>query len=93
MSDDFTADEKARMIEHMNDDHADACLLYARHYLRMTDARSASMTGITRSTMNLDVVMDDGSSETVSYTFERELTSVADAAMFLAQMVYGVEGE
>ncbi|MEM7341960.1 MAG: DUF2470 domain-containing protein [Actinomycetota bacterium] len=90
MSDDFSADEKAQMIEHMNDDHSDACLLYARHYLGMRAARSASMTGITRSAVTLDVELDDGTTTAASFAFDRPLTSVEDAAMHLAQLVYRV---
>ncbi|MEM9135480.1 MAG: DUF2470 domain-containing protein [Actinomycetota bacterium] len=93
MSDDFSLEEKARMIEHMNDDHGDACLLYAQHYLGMEAARSASMTGITRSALMLHVELADGTSELVSFPFERPLTSVEDAAIYLAQLVYSVQGE
>ncbi|MEM7092309.1 MAG: DUF2470 domain-containing protein [Actinomycetota bacterium] len=93
MTEDFSEQEKAIMIEHMNDDHSDACLIYATHYLGLDAAQSASMTGITRSTMTLDIDLADGASETVTYSFERPLTSVEDAAMFLAQMVYTVTGE
>ena len=93
MSDDFPAKAKARMIEHMNDDHSDACLLYAQHYLQIDAATSARMIGITRETMTLDVARLDGSRETATYSFERSLTSVEDAALFLAQMAYSVGGE
>lgn len=93
MAEDFSPDEKARMIEHMNDDHGDACLLYATHYLGIGDANAASMTGITRSEMTLDIQLIDGSNTTATYGFERDLTSVEDAALFLAQMVYSVTGE
>ena len=93
MADDFSADEKAQMIEHMNDDHGDACLLYARHHLGIDSARSATMTGITRTTMTLDVMLRDGSHQTATYSFERSLTSVGDAAVFLAKMVDDVAGE
>ncbi|MEM9041851.1 MAG: DUF2470 domain-containing protein [Actinomycetota bacterium] len=93
MADDFSADEKAQMIEHMNDDHGDACLLYARHHLGIDSARSATMTGITRTTMTLDVTMQNGSRQTATYSFERPLTSVGDAAVFLAKMVGDVDGE
>ncbi|MEM1334399.1 MAG: DUF2470 domain-containing protein [Actinomycetota bacterium] len=90
MSDDFTAEEKARMIEHMNDDHANACLLYATHHLAMPEAIAATMTAITRTTMTLEVTSSSGS-ESAVYTFERPLTSVEDAALFLALMVHDVE--
>ncbi|MEM7142497.1 MAG: DUF2470 domain-containing protein [Actinomycetota bacterium] len=91
MTGDFSADEKAQMIEHMNDDHDDACLVYAQRYLDVPTARSATMTDITRSTMTLDIARDDGTSESATYTFERPLTSVEDAALFLALMVYRLD--
>ncbi|MEM9465625.1 MAG: DUF2470 domain-containing protein [Actinomycetota bacterium] len=93
MDDDFTLDEKAGMIEHMNDDHDDACLVYARHYLSIDTAESATMTDITRETMTLDVELVDGSRQQATYAFERPLTSVEDAAMFLALMVYELDGD
>ncbi|MEM9562560.1 MAG: DUF2470 domain-containing protein [Actinomycetota bacterium] len=91
MSEDFSGDEKTQMIEHMNDDHLDACLVYATHYLGIADAQAASMTDITRSTMTLAIELADGTSRTATYSFARPLTSVADAAIFLAQMVYDLD--
>lgn len=91
MAGDFSAEEKAYMIDHMNDDHGDACLLYATHYLGLTEAQSATMTDVTHTAMTLDVQLGDGSIETVDYAFERPLTSVRDAAMFMAEMVYRLQ--
>ncbi|MEM9200926.1 MAG: DUF2470 domain-containing protein [Actinomycetota bacterium] len=93
MTEDFTADEKAGMIDHMNDDHDDACLVYAQHYLGVSSATSATMTDITRTDMTLDIEITDGTTQTATYAFERPLTSVEDAALFLALMVYEVQNE
>ncbi|MEM9514706.1 MAG: DUF2470 domain-containing protein [Actinomycetota bacterium] len=92
MPDDFSADEKAGMIEHMNDDHRDACLLYAQHYLGLRDARSATMVEITRTSMTLAVDVGSGSTDTVTYSFDRSLGSVADAAAYLATLAYSAGG-
>jgi putative heme iron utilization protein len=43
------------IVEHMNDDHADANLLYATNLARLTDATESTMTGIDRYGITLRV--------------------------------------
>jgi putative heme iron utilization protein len=50
----------AAIIEHMNDDHADANLAYARAFTRATAATSATMTGVDRYGFELSVETDAG---------------------------------
>jgi cupin 2 domain-containing protein len=49
-----------RILEHMNDDHADALLDYARAFGAVTDATSARMTGIDATGFNLDAETPSG---------------------------------
>ena len=45
----------ASMCEHMNDDHAEAVATYARVYASVDDVRSAAMTAMDASGMDLRV--------------------------------------
>tara|TARA_B100000676_G_C17583230_1_gene583103 strand:- start:151 stop:441 length:291 start_codon:yes stop_codon:yes gene_type:complete len=87
---DFTIEEKTRMIEHMNDDHSDACLLYVQHYGEHIDAVSAKMINITRVQMDIEAVRSDGEVFGYTYKFEAPLKSVEHAAKHLAEMAYSV---
>ena len=87
---DFTIEEKTRMIEHMNDDHSDACLLYVQHYGEHIDAVNAKMINITRVQMDIEAVRSDGDVFNYTYEFEAPLKSVEHAAKHLAEMVYSV---
>ncbi|MEM9041550.1 MAG: DUF2470 domain-containing protein [Actinomycetota bacterium] len=48
------------MIEHLNDDHADACLEIARHLAGVGDAECALVTALDRHGMTLSVRRSDG---------------------------------
>ena len=46
---------KLAIISHMNEDHADACLLYARHFAKNCQATSAEMIDVSFSQITLRV--------------------------------------
>ena len=48
------------IITHMNDDHADALVAYARAFTRATDAEEVAMTGVDRYGFELSVAIDGG---------------------------------
>ena len=48
------------IVTHMNDDHADACLVYARFYAGFADASSARLIGVDRLGMDLVAVVPNG---------------------------------
>lgn len=73
---------RAAIIEHMNDDHADACLLYARRQAGLPEAQSALMIDITLSHMRLEV---DG--RRVEVAFHRRATGRDDLRAVLIEMV------
>ncbi|TAD78828.1 MAG: DUF2470 domain-containing protein [Oscillatoriales cyanobacterium] len=51
----FTSQVSDRICKHMNDDHADAVLVYAQFFGQMTTATSARMRSIDASGMDLAV--------------------------------------
>ena len=53
MSKDFSADISSRICKHMNDDHADAIVLYAKAFGGVTDANAAQMLSIDAQGMDL----------------------------------------
>ena len=73
---------RAAVIEHMNDDHADACLLYARRQAGLPEAQNAVMIDITLSHMHLEV---DG--RRVEVAFHRRATGRDDLRAVLVEMV------
>ena len=71
-----------RICRHMNDDHADAVLRYARHYGGVTTARQASMLAVSSEAMRLDV---DGTC--VEVRFDHPLADSEDAHRTLVAML------
>lgn len=51
----LNAEAVASILEHMNDDHADAIAQYARTFGGVTDVLGASMTGLDATGMDLEV--------------------------------------
>ena len=65
MSEDFPADTASGIVEHMNDDHADAVLAIARAQGGVPDATSARLLGITPRALEIEVWRAGGESHTV----------------------------
>jgi putative heme iron utilization protein len=86
MSDPITPEVSDRICKHMNEDHAEAVLLYAKVYGKTENATQAAMSSIDPDGMNLDVSID---SEAVSLRipFDRTLTDSEDAHQTLIGMV------
>ena len=66
----------------MNEDHSDACLLYARHYAKNQQANSAEMIDISFSQITLRV-----SAELIRVDFPRVAKSTEDIRSVLVEMV------
>ena len=81
----FSAEEVDGMIRHMNGDHADSVLAYARYFGEQNDATKATLTGINASAMRLQVETPGGIF-TLEIPFEKPLTSSHDAHMKLIGM-------
>ncbi|MBW4464100.1 MAG: DUF2470 domain-containing protein [Pegethrix bostrychoides GSE-TBD4-15B] len=86
MSNPFTPEVSDRICKHMNDDHAEAILLYARAFAKMPEATAARMLRIDAEGMDLDVQKNDASSS-ARIQFDHELQDAEDAHQTLIAMV------
>ena len=84
-ADPLTDAVSTRICKHMNDDHAEAVLAYAKHYGGVSNPAAARMVSVKAETMELEV---DGAS--VSIAFDHILTDSEDAHRTLDQGAVGV---
>ena len=71
-----------RICKHMNDDHGEAVVAYARHYGGMASAQCARMLAITAEAMELEV---DG--QPLRVAFDHNLSDSEDAHRTLVAML------
>lgn len=90
MPEPITSAVSDRICKHMNDDHADAVLLYATAYGDQTAATAATMESIDPEGMNLAVTVD-GDVKPVRVTFDHSLTGAEDAHHTLVAMLKQVK--
>jgi len=76
----------AGIIEHMNDDHADAQVLFCRHYARRPDTTSASMSAVDRYGFEMIAVSDAGRAA-VRLAFPYECLTATDVREAMVAMV------
>ena len=81
-ADPLTESVSARICRHMNDDHAEAVIAYAKHYGGVDSAESARMVAVRPEAMELEV---DGSS--LKIAFDHTLTDSEDAHQTLVAML------
>ena len=81
-ADPLTPDVSARICAHMNDDHADAVVAYARHYGGVSAPVQARMLEVQSDAMLLEV---DGT--TLSIPFDHSLSDSEDADRTLVAML------
>lgn len=81
-------DSKAidRIITHMNEDHADAVLLYARAFAARLDATSAQLIGFDETGMDIDCI-ENGQSSRCRVDFNQPLNNAGEARQVLVEMV------
>jgi putative heme iron utilization protein len=82
----FTPEISDRICKHMNEDHADAVLLYAKVFANTTEATSAKMLKIDAHGMEL-MVQNQNESTPVRIAFDHELQDAEDAHHTLIDMV------
>ena len=87
-ADPLTTDVSARICRHMNDDHAEAVLAYARHYGGVQAPTTARMVSVTPEDMELEV---DG--QAVRIRFDHNLTDSEDAHRTLVSMLRAMPKE
>ncbi len=81
-ADPLTHEVSDRICKHMNDDHTEAVLAYARHYGGIQGAQAARMVAVTPKAMTLEV---DGAS--VQVAFDHTLSDSEDAHRTLVAML------
>ncbi|MBF2048268.1 DUF2470 domain-containing protein [Leptolyngbya sp. NK1-12] len=86
MSDPFTPEVSARICKHMNEDHADAVLLYAKVFGNTLEATSAEMLKIDAQGMDL-MVKSQAEAMPVRISFDHELQDAEDAHHTLIDLV------
>ncbi|MEH2140506.1 DUF2470 domain-containing protein [Nostoc sp.] len=86
MSNDFSAEISSRICQHMNDDHADAVMIYAKAFGGVTNAIAAQMLSIDAQGMDLTAQVN-GEAVPVRIQFDRVLADAEDAHQTLIAMV------
>jgi putative heme iron utilization protein len=86
MSDSFSAEVSQRICQHMNDDHGDAVVLYAKAFGGVAQATSAEMLSIDAEGMNLKA-QADGAAIPLRIQFEPALQDAEDAHHRLIAMI------
>jgi putative heme iron utilization protein len=86
MSEPITAAVSDRICKHMNEDHADAVLVYAQFFGQTPTATAAQMDSIDPQGMNLTAAVD-GSPVPVRVTFDHPLESAKEAHVVLVEML------
>jgi putative heme iron utilization protein len=86
MAEPITSTVSDRICKHMNDDHAEAVLLYATAYGDQANATAAVMESIDPEGMNLAVTVD-GDVKPVRVTFDHTLAGAEDAHHTLVAML------
>ena len=73
------------IVQHMNEDHADSLLLYARHYCGCADALSASLLDVSGQSCSMSVNCQSGSRRVV-FELKRSVTNIKQAEMVMVEM-------
>lgn len=79
------AAHRARILGHMNEDHSDSVLAYARHFGARPDATAATLAGIDQDGMDLVITTPTGDAP-VRVTFKTPLATAGDAHHVLVEM-------
>ncbi|MEM9190168.1 MAG: DUF2470 domain-containing protein [Myxococcota bacterium] len=80
------ASHAAGIIEHMNDDHADALVTYARAFTTASDTDEATMTGVDRYGFEMSVRTERGP-RPARLAFDTDVLTPTDARKALVQLV------
>lgn len=86
MSEQLSAEVSDRICTHMNEDHADAVVLYAQTFGGLTNAKAAEMVSIDTQGMQLTAQVN-GAAVPVRVEFDRVLENAEDAHHTLNAMV------
>lgn len=82
---DLDATAIAAILQHMNDDHADSVVAYARHFGEMTDVDSATLVGLDADCMRI-VAFAGTEKSALVVDFDHPLRDAEDARDTLIAM-------
>ena len=77
--------EIAEIVEHMNQDHADSLLLYARHFGKCEEASRATLVGVTGETCTLQIEEPAGC-KSVTIRLKRPVNKIKEAEIVMVEM-------
>ncbi|MBW4642017.1 MAG: DUF2470 domain-containing protein [Goleter apudmare HA4340-LM2] len=86
MSEEFSTEISSRICKHMNEDHSDAVVLYAKAFGGVADATTAEMVAIDSQGMDLTAQVN-GETLPVRISFDHALADAEDAHQTLIAMV------
>ncbi|MCV3216269.1 DUF2470 domain-containing protein [Plectonema radiosum NIES-515] len=86
MSEQFSTEISSRICNHMNQDHADAIVLYAQAFAGLADATAAEMLAIDAQGMDLKAQVN-GEAVPVRIQFDHTLADAQDAHHTLVDMI------
>ncbi len=86
MSEPITAAVSDRICKHMNNDHAEAIVMYAEVYGHQTNVSAARMLKIDHEGMDL-LAQVDGEEKPVRVAFKRPLADAKEAHVVLVEML------
>ncbi|WP_052361996.1 DUF2470 domain-containing protein [Geminisphaera colitermitum] len=88
----FKPGHRERILEHMNEDHADANLNYVRHFGSLPAAIAARLTDLDANGIYLEATLPGGEVRPVFIAFAQPLASSADAHPVLVEMAVAAAG-
>ncbi|MBR8841108.1 MAG: DUF2470 domain-containing protein [Stigonema ocellatum SAG 48.90 = DSM 106950] len=86
MTEQFSAEVSSHICNHMNEDHADAVVIYAQAFGNLADATAAEMVSIDAQGMDLTAQVN-GETVPVRIQFDHVLADAEDAHHTLIEMV------
>ncbi len=86
MADLLTPTISDRICKHMNEDHSDAIILYAKAYGNQPETESAQMLSIDIQGMDLSIKIQD-KVDTIRIEFDHDLIDSEDAHQTLISMI------
>ena len=81
----LSAEDVSRIIDHMNDDHADSVLAYVRHFAQLPEASAARLLSVDHHGMDIEAEISGGKRR-VRVAFDPVLVSAHDAHMTMVRM-------
>mmetsp|Transcript_17718 Transcript_17718/g.48927 ORF Transcript_17718/g.48927 Transcript_17718/m.48927 type:complete len:177 (-) Transcript_17718:99-629(-) len=77
---------KERIIIHMNDDHADSLLAYARHYAQKATATVSRLQDLSVQGLTMNITLEGGKTEQAFVPFTRPLGHAGEIRKIVVEM-------